>query len=55
MPPALLRSQSEALDPLEADEKGATVSVDASSAEIARRPRYPARIGGVVEAFRRQA
>ncbi|MFI7635492.1 gluconokinase [Nonomuraea sp. NPDC049400] len=37
MPPALLRSQFEALDPLEADEKGVTVSVDAPPGEITRR------------------
>ncbi|MEQ4724391.1 hypothetical protein [Nonomuraea sp. B19D2] len=37
MPPALLRSQLEALDPLEADEKGVTVSVDAAPGEITRR------------------
>ena len=37
MPPGLLRSQFEALDPLDADEKGVTVSVDASPEEITRR------------------
>jgi gluconokinase len=37
MPPGLLRSQFEALDPLDADEKGVTVAVDASPEEITRR------------------
>jgi gluconokinase len=37
MPPGLLRSQFEALDPLDADEKGMTVPVDASPDEITRR------------------
>lgn len=37
MPPGLLRSQFEALDPLDTDEKGLTVPVDASPEEITRR------------------
>jgi carbohydrate kinase (thermoresistant glucokinase family) len=37
MPPGLLRSQLEALDPLEADEAGAVVSVDATPEELAER------------------